>query len=99
LASAGTKVDEWLGRRPMPIQREAVAGVRALVLLKRLSPERYARIQASTWKKWAPVIVGLPRGNEAKGSSELAAILLDAIDPAPVEFVAAISTIIRSGAR
>jgi len=96
LASAETKVDEWLGRRPMPIQREAVAGIRALVLLKQLSPEGYARIQAATWKKWAPVTVGLPRGNEAKGSSELAAILVDAIDRAPVEFVAAISTVIRS---
>ena len=33
----------------------------AFILLKQLSPEGYAGIAYETWKKWAPVIVGLPR--------------------------------------
>jgi hypothetical protein len=95
LASAEISVDEWLGRWPMPICREAVAGLRALLLLKQLSPEGYARLETDIWRKWAPVIVGLPRGNEAKGSSELNTVLLDALDHAPEEFVSAVRTIIR----
>lgn len=95
LALAETNIDEWLGLRSMPIFRNAVAGLRALILLKQMSPERYDRIETETWRKWAPVIVGLPRDTEAKQSPELRAILVDALERAPDEFISAIRTIIR----
>lgn len=95
LTSADTRVDEWLGQWPMPILRQAVAGVRAFLVLKELSPEGYTRIEDAIWRKWAPVIVGLPRGNDAKGGPELDVVLPKALDRAPEEFVAAVRTIIR----
>ena len=61
LTDAETSTDAWLGHNPMPIQMNDVAGFRAFILLKQLSPEGYARIADETWRKWAPVIVGLPR--------------------------------------
>ncbi|WP_315750681.1 MULTISPECIES: hypothetical protein [unclassified Bradyrhizobium] len=82
LTSANTRIDEWLGHSPMPILRQAVAGVRAFLLVKRLSPERYAQIEDEIWRKWAPVIVGLPRGNHAKGGPNLDVILPEALERA-----------------
>ena len=95
LTDAETSTDAWLGHNPMPIQMNDVAGLRAFILLKQVSPEGYARIADETWRKWAPVIVGLPRRTVIDKSPEIAAILADALSGAPVEFVAAVRTIIR----
>ena len=95
LAEAETSIDAWLGREPMPLCRNDIAGLRAFILLKQVSPEGYARIADATWRKWAPVIVGLPRRTVVSRSPEIAQILTDALDRAPAEFVAAVRTIIR----
>jgi hypothetical protein len=95
LTDAETSTDAWLGHNPMPIQMNDVAGLRAFILLKQLSSEGYARIADQTWRKWAPVIVGLPRRTVIDKSPEIAGILADALSRAPVEFVAAVRTIIR----
>ena len=95
LTDAETSTDAWLGHNPMPIQMNDVAGLRAFILLKQVSPEGYARIADETWRKWAPVIVGLPRRTVIDKSPEIAAILADALSRAPAEFVAAVRTIIR----
>ena len=95
LADAQTTTDAWLGREPMPLQCNDIAGFRAFILLKQVSPEGYARIADATWRKWAPVIVGLPRRTVTSNSPEIAQILTDALDRAPAEFVGAVRTIIR----
>jgi hypothetical protein len=95
LAEAETSIDAWLGREPMPLWRNDIAGLRAFILLKQVSPEGYARIADATWRKWAPVIVGLPRRTVISKSPEIAEILTDALNRAPAEFVAAVRTIIR----
>ncbi len=95
LAEAETSIDDWLGHKPMPVQRNAVAGFRAFVLLAQVSPEGYSRIAGSTWRKWAPVIVGLPRRIVVDDSPDIARILTDALRDAPAEFVGAVRTIIR----
>lgn len=95
LASANTKVDEWLGRSPTPIFREVVAGLRALLLLKQVAPDDYAQLGIDVWRKWAPVVVGLHRDNETKGKPDLDVILRDALARAPDEFIAAVRTIIQ----
>src|SRR6266404_4534364 len=96
LPAADTSVADWLGHRPMTVPYSAIAGLRAMVLLKRISPEGYGRITEETWRKWAPVIVGLPRhGTEAERSPDVSSILVDAIAHAPEEFVSAVRTIIR----
>ena len=80
----------------MTIYQNAVAGLRAMVLLKQISPEGYGRITEETWRKWAPVVVGLPRhGTEAEKSPDVGSILVDAIEHAPEELVSAVRTIIR----
>ena len=83
LAEAETSIDAWLGREPMPVYRNDIAGLRAFILLKQVSPEGYARIADATWRKWAPVIVGLPRRTVTSNSPEIAQILTDALDRAP----------------
>ena len=95
LAEAETSIDAWLGHKPMPVQRNAVAGLRAFVLLAQVSPEGYSRIAGSTWRKWVPVIVGLPRRIVVDHSPDIARILTDALRHAPAEFVATVRTIIR----
>jgi hypothetical protein len=95
LAEAEINVDAWLGHNPMPVYPNAVAGLRAFILLKQVSSEAYARIADDTWRKWAPVIVGLPRGTVIGKSPEPAQILTDALNHASAEFVAAVRTIIR----
>jgi hypothetical protein len=95
LAEAVTNIDDWLGCEPMPIYRNDIAGLRALILLKQVSSEGYERIADATWRKWAPVIVGLPRRTVVHNSPEIAQILNDALDRAPSEFVAAVRTIIQ----
>jgi hypothetical protein len=95
LADAETSIDAWLGHEPMPVYRNDFAGLRALILLKQVSPEGYARIADKTWRKWAPVIVGLPRGTVVHSSPEIGQILTDTLRHAPAEFVAAVRTIIR----
>ena len=95
LAEAEINTDDWLGHSPMPVQQNAVAGLRAFILLAQLSPEGYSRIAGSTWRKWAPVIVGLPRRGVVDHSLDIARILTDALSYAPSEFVGAVRTIIR----
>ncbi len=95
LAEAEINIDNWLGHRPMPVRRDAVAGLRAFILLGQLSPEGYSRIAGSTWRKWAPVIVGLPRHGVVDHSLDIARVLTDALTHAPKEFVGAVRTIIR----
>jgi hypothetical protein len=92
-------IDAWLGHEPMPLHRNDVAGLRAFILLKQASPEGYARIADETWQKWAPVIVGLPRCTVIDKSPEIAQILMDALNHAPAELLAAVRTIIRSNAK
>jgi hypothetical protein len=95
LTDAETSTDVWLGHNPMPIQLNAVAGLRAFILLRQVSPEGYARIAGETWRKWAPVIVGLPRRLVIDKSPDIAGILTDALNHAPAEFLTAVRTIIR----
>jgi len=95
LVEAETSINDWLGREPMPVYRNTIAGLRAFILLKQVSPESYARIADDTWRKWAPVIVGLPRRTVIDKSPEIAGILADALRRAPAEFVASVRTIIR----
>jgi hypothetical protein len=95
LAAAETSIDAWLGHQPMPVYRNDVAGVRAFILLRQVSPEGYDRIADGTWRRWAPVIVGLPRATGIDKSPEIAQVLTDALRHASGEFVAAVRTIIR----
>ena len=61
LANAESEVDLWLRRQPLPLHRIDLAALRAFLLLHQEDSETYAALPASIWRKWAKVIVGLPR--------------------------------------
>jgi hypothetical protein len=69
--------------------------MRALLLLKQVAPDDYARLGTDIWRKWVPVVVGLHRDNDTRGRPDLDIILRDALARAPHEFIAAVRTIIR----
>lgn len=54
---AGPDPDVWLGQ---PVfHRPAAAGAKALMLLAKLAPERFAQIPLSVWESWAVAILGV----------------------------------------
>jgi hypothetical protein len=95
LVTGRSSVNTWLGRNPMTLRRNDVAALRAFILLKQVSPEGYARITEKTWRKWAPVIVGLPRRTVIEKSAEIAEILAEAANRAPNELVDAVKMMIQ----
>ncbi len=53
--------DGWLGRNN--INRPAFAGYRALHLLAKHRPAQLEALDADTWTRWMPIIVGYPRSS------------------------------------
>ncbi|MGA7326225.1 MAG: hypothetical protein WBX25_17505 [Rhodomicrobium sp.] len=94
LYDAEPNVTTWLGHNPMTIMWDAVAGLRALILLQEVSPERYDRIANEAWRKWAPVIVGFSHVNGER-SPLIAQVRTDALTHAEAESVSAVLTIIQ----
>lgn len=96
LDDADTSADLWLGQEPMRLQRNDLAAMRALILLHQAAPDDYEKIPTAAWVKWAPVIVGLPRMGVADGSTEISAILRDALTKAPATFIATVKKMIST---
>ena len=73
--------DDWLGKNT--INRSAFAGYRALRLLAKHRPAQLEELDADTWTRWMPIIVGYPRssGTEDERFDDVLAIL--AADRAP----------------
>ena len=93
LYDAEPNVTTWLGHNPMTIMWDAVAGLRAFILLKEISPERYDRIADKAWRKWAPVIVGFSYASDDHAA--LMPHVRAALAHAEAEFVSAVLTIIQ----
>jgi hypothetical protein len=56
LLHADPEPDAWLGQ---PIyHRPAAAGPKALGLLAKVTPERFARLPANVWERWAVAVLG-----------------------------------------
>lgn len=94
LDDADTSADLWLGQAPMPLRPNDIAAMRSLILLHQAAPDDYEKIPTAAWEKWAPVIVGLPRMGVADGSTEISAILRDALTKAPATFIATVKKMI-----
>ena len=89
-------MESWLGQEPMTLSRRDLAAFRAFVLLMQEAPDRYHRIAVSTWRKWAPVIVGLPMHAVAADSVALAQLTQDALANASASFVETVVALIRA---
>ena len=96
IAEAGSTVESWLGQEPMTLSRRDLAAFRAFVLLMQEAPDRYHRIAVSTWRKWAPVIVGLPKRAVVADSAALAQLTQDALANASASFVETVVALLRA---
>jgi predicted NACHT family NTPase len=89
-----TSIAQWIGTTSL--RRNDLAAFRALLLLRQHDQAAYDRIAASTWAKWAPVVVALPKPSGFEKSKVQAEIVSDALRLAPVEFVGAVRQIMRA---
>lgn len=87
LNNADPKTADWLGTRT--IYWPAVAGYRALLLLRRLRPKALARLPSDSWSRWAAAVVAygpLDHGTQA----DQGLLLEQAVRNAPGEVAKAI---------
>lgn len=96
IAEADSTAASWLGQEPMTLSRRDLAAFRAFVLLMQEAPEQYRRIAVPTWRKWTPVIVGLPKRAVAPDSAALAQLIQDALANASASFVETVVALIRA---
>jgi hypothetical protein len=87
-----TSVLSWIGTNRC--NQNDLAAFRALLLLLKHQPEVYSRLATEVWRKWAPAIAALPRSGDDKLMDEQA-VVREALEKAPAEFVAAIRKTIR----
>jgi hypothetical protein len=97
LRIAETSISKWIGKNPFTPQRNDLAAIRAMLLLRKIDESAYREIPSSAWAKWAPVVVTVFNLGEAKVEF-LKETLIDALAAAPGEFVGAVRKIMR-GAR
>ncbi len=95
LSEAESSADLWLGQRQMNLQRSDLAAMRAFILLLQLATDNYQRIPTVAWKKWTPVIIGLPWQGVITDCLERKALLQDALIKAPQEFIATVLKILH----
>ena len=95
LADADTSVNNWLGQQQMHLQHNDLAAMRAFVLLLQAAPDVYKRIPDTTWEKWTPVIVGLPRIGVTDNSPVIGVLLRDALMQASRAFIATVRKILH----
>ncbi|MHB1658344.1 MAG: NACHT domain-containing protein [Acidithiobacillus sp.] len=95
LSEAESSADIWLGQRQMNLQRSDLAAMRAFILLLQLATDNYQRIPIAAWKKWTPVIIGLPWQGVITDCLERKVLLQDALIKAPQEFIATVLKILH----
>jgi len=88
-----TSIAQWIGTTLL--QRNDVAAFRAMLLLRQHEQPAYEQITASTWAKWAPVVVAVPKSSGFDKSTLLVEVVSDALNLAPTEFVGAVRQIMR----
>lgn len=83
----------WLGSSTH--HRPAAAGYRALRLLRDLSPERYAALELSVWRTWAPALVAFFDNDASAASDVQTRIVARAYEMAPEGVIRAIVRLAR----
>jgi hypothetical protein len=96
LAQAESQVDSWLGRQPISPKRSDLAALRAFLLLRQADITAYQALPTTTWQKWAPVIVGLPRHGVVDNCPDAQTMTRDALARAPEEFIGTVVAMIQA---
>jgi hypothetical protein len=97
LENGQPRVEKWLGKNSY--QHSDLSAYRALVLLREVDRETYEGLDADVWKKWAPVVVGVPKETgtvEGKFHDDIAA---EVSAKAPREFARTVQRLIRAERR
>ncbi|MGK9232209.1 hypothetical protein KXS07_10455 [Inquilinus limosus] len=94
LERAEPTVDQWIGTDS--VTYSDLAAYRALVLLKELRPDTYRTLGAPLWRKWASMIVAVPRETGTEASKLHDEITADATAAAPAEIAETVLTLVRS---
>ncbi len=92
LARAQSHIGKWLGTNSF--QRSDLAAYRAFVLLLQQRAEAYVSLGDDLWRKWAPIIVAVPRGTGTTKTKPFGTILADASSHAPDEVARTVSRLI-----
>jgi predicted NACHT family NTPase len=82
----------WLGTDTF--NRPHCAGYRAMILLMRFDPDFVAKLPASSWKIWAPIVMSYPL-NTNQGQEPHSSIMLYCYKSAPDETIDALVKIVR----
>ena len=94
LESAESTVSQWIGANR--VNFSDLAAYRALVLLKELAPDIYKAMDRSIWRKWASLVVGVPRDGGSEAGKVHDEITADATHSAAVEIAAAVISLVQS---
>jgi hypothetical protein len=89
-----TSITQWIGTTSL--RRNDVAAFRAMLLLRQHEQPAYKQLAGSTWAKWAPVVVAVPKSSGLQKSKLLVEVVSDALNSAPIAFVGAVRQIMRS---
>ena len=84
--------NQWLGKKV--IWRPAYAGYRAFRLLMSEDPHYVSALPATTWRKWASILVAYPFQNEASDSDAQVTLVTTAYASAPDDVIRTVLAII-----
>jgi hypothetical protein len=94
LGRAENSAEKWIAKSPQPLVRSDISAFRALLLLKSYDQSIYEKLPSDVWKKWAGVVVAIPRPSEDKDPLENQ-VVIDALSAAPMGFVRVVREIIQ----
>ena len=89
---------EWLERDPPVNHRPATAGYKALLLLRSQDSDFVGALPPSTWKRWAPIILGYPSpGRQSDEEEPQLDLIRRAYEHAPEEVIETVSVLVNRG--
>jgi hypothetical protein len=97
LERAESMVDQWIDTNQP--KYSDLAAYRSLVLLREFLPDAYRGLDAALWRKWAPLVVAVPRETGTEASKLHDAIAADATAVAPAEIATTVLSLVRSEKR
>jgi len=87
------RTNEWLGKNIL--HRPAMAGYKALMLLKRLRSELLNKLPGRLWSKWCPIVLAYPEYQSADFIEPMQQMIALAYSKAPDSFLETIDILIN----